>query len=484
MQITKKRVLVTLWLVGLLAPILWTLRILFGDPAPVEVSEETTVLTGDTLEDGTLDFSAALWKRCNSTVDESANAGIELSRLPLLLSSWERYRRLFETSEWQGRNRNMSSDRNWSQAYRELQISQQQLWHAESFPMLARLVRAEEKFVPRWKAAVQKPRLVKPIGVTLNHLLNVITQGGDMLLRRAMKSAAEGRWADAVDDLQDVDRGALLLAELQCGWHVTNAYSMRSAVSRALARIVLDVKQIPPELESFIRTRSKWDPVPALANALDNAVRIRFQIAVRDLRDEPHRIEAIVGSGLVGSNRKAQELQLTRIRNSINWTMMSRRQNEDVDAYLDIMREPGFGHWWDTFSTLSQQMVDRDTSHMIPNIRDLHLANITEDLSCVVSNMNQYSHLFSVFHARIDVERHRRRSLAALAFALFRQEHGEFPTTITQLSSGRSADAYRAFESGEPLRYSTTRGTFQLEEGSESLLDYDTADAKRYELLQ
>ncbi len=442
----------TLWLIGLLMPFVWMGQVMFGDPDPVEVSSETTFLTGKQQDDGSLDFSAALGKRCNAPIKASENAGVPLSQIPVLVTSSERHRSMI-LSKRKGRESLEMPKTEFFELRSETWDSQQLPWTETEHPSLGELVRREAVYADPWKAAMSRPRLVKPYGVYVESLTHTLITGKDILLRRAMLAAGEKRWGDAVDDLRSVDNAAELLAQLQCGWKITSAMQIRSSVDVAVTNTVLASDEVDPVLADFIRQRAKWPIHDVLSNALDNGIRIQFQLAVRDLRQSESRLRRLIRHGLVGKNEHAIQLQLNRVRNSINWTTMSRQQNEDLDAFLAAMQQPESDRWWKTYRTARGKFLDRPHGDLVASVRKLQLLQITEEIGYVVSRSSQSKYVAPLLSARRIAEQHRQMTLAALAMSVYRQEHGIFPAQLEDLPQEFHAHVLRHFASGRPYEY-------------------------------
>lgn len=481
MVLSKKRILLAIWLIGLLAPILWALRLLFGNPSPVRISEQTTVLTGATLDDGSLDFSRALWKRCNSPIDDTANAGILLGQMPRLRPSHQRYQNLVLTKQIDLREDNWS-DETLPNAYHELAMSRCRPWSGGNHPFLLDLVEHEQEFVAAWSDAVSRPRLVKPPGVTIEHIKSNLMNGADIMLRRAMLAAHEGNWEQAIGNLKSVDHAAELLAELQCGWEIQAACEIRSRVSLSLAGTLLEVHQIPAELKEYVRHRDSHWAHAAVQNAVDNALRIRFQILVRDLRNSPGRLRAIVHHGLTGNSQKALELQLTRIRNSINWSRVSEIQNECLDEILFAMRKQAPGEWWRESKELIREASRlSDTTALLKSVKNFHLANISTEIGTYLSKQSTLRYVSGAFfELRKTVERDQAARIA-LAMALYREERGSFPEQLSDLPDSVHWTVERNAVPGEELQLKSRQGTFEIYTSTGSLLNYTTGARDRYE---
>ncbi|MEZ6063272.1 MAG: hypothetical protein R3C19_23235 [Planctomycetaceae bacterium] len=437
MKITRRRVLIMLWMAGLLTPCLWAVRLFLGRPTAVEVSAETTFLVGEKLADGSLDFSKALYQHCNFPVDDSLNAAIGLMQLPELPRVEDLYRIIHlgsgEPPAGYENDGAFRRSRLWDTGVREIRRTADRPWTAERFPTMAKVVAAEETLVLQWKAAVAKPRLVKPLGVTTDELRNVIVRGARILQRRAMLAAGEGRWDDAIDDLKSVDHAAELLAQLQCGWETYTACTIHHDVCRVVSSAVLNSTTVNPQFSAYIRERSEWPVHEVVARAVDQAVRIHFQLAVRDCRERNSYLQWYVGGGLISNDAKARELQLTQIRNSIDWSTVSRIQNEVVSEFVDALGESEHDEYQVKWNRAVDVFSDWNRNDLIEEVRMLDLSRIPERLGYALANSSYETRVRGLHDRRDAVKLSQQASLTSLAIAEYRQQNGQFPDTLNQL---------------------------------------------------
>jgi len=157
----------------------------------VTPSEETTFLTDRRLEDGSLDFSTALWHHCNLPIDNSENAAIALRELadPLPLGRFlsryavqqadspEQAREIFDVLlQEQGHNDSF--------AHTKRRLSQRYPWTRERFPAIANLLEVDTDYMDRWKSAVDWPAISKPVGTRLDEIQELIFQGAVVVSSR------------------------------------------------------------------------------------------------------------------------------------------------------------------------------------------------------------------------------------------------------------------------------------------------------------
>ncbi len=471
MKISRRRILIAVWVIGLLTPFVWAVRLLFGRPAPVAVSVGTTFLTGETLADGSLDFSRALWQHCNFPIDDSVNAGIELARLPdppdarLLHVGFQpdlpqKSLRTYEGAQVEHR-RSLRYTVEGRRAAQELFAAAERPWTRDELPYVAQVIDAEREYARQWKSAIRKPRLQKPTGVTVRDLWGTLLTGARILERRAMLAAGEQRWPDMVEDLQAMDHAADLLAELQCGWETARACQLRTSVSDALAAAVMEARHVDPVLASYIRSRSAWPVHEVVVRAADHATRIQAQVAVRDVREHDGVLSSYVAGGLVGNDPTAVRLQLNQIRNSIDWSTVSRIQNDVLSQFVDSLSQPNLTRCREQWQVAYDDLAKWDDGDLTGDLRKLDLSNITERLGYALAKQSWRRHLKPLLDARLKVEYGHHKSLAALVLADYREQNETFPDRI-ELLPQEVVDLLFADVSEDAVSYQSENGKLQL----------------------
>lgn len=475
MRVTTKRVLISLWLAGLIAPFLWLVRLLLGDPAPVAVSKETTFLTGEQLEDGTLDFSRALATHCNATIPDSQNAAAAL-RMMNLPTSLQSYRNS------QNGNLKPWGVKEWKIARSAVHETLSGPWTRDKYPVFATMVDRERDDISRWKNAIQRPRLVKPPNVTLQHLTDQIVNGSEMVIRRANLDVAEGRMSDAVRNLRSADRAAELLSGLQCGWEIETACRIRTNVSDGLRKIVLSVKHVDPVLSDFIRERATWSVADATTHAVDQAIRIRFQLAVRDFRNKPGYLKSMVQHTFVGSDQRVRDLQFNRIRNGINWSHVARTQNNDINAFLMLWQQDKPG-WLVECRDFLDELQSRGNAVGLENTGRLNMGSLTTRIGNLLSAWSQVKFFDPLISLRNRLQGTTRSAQVALELALYREANGDFPAAIDSLSKKVRQTVFRAPVSGNSLTYKKDRAGFVVQKDNGQLFFWLDDDEARKDLF-
>lgn len=455
MRKTGKVVLTFLWLAGLLLPLGWLLRLMFGEPPAVPVSRETTFLTGRQLDDGSLDFSHALAKHCNAPIPDADNAAILLARMDLQ-TSLRSFRRAMHPAL-----RGRSTGTDLSTSLPRIHATLSGPWRRDQFPVVAEMVVRETAAAQQWKAAIRPSSLVKPQGVQISHLREQILNGAELVIRRGNLAVTDGRMAQAIENWRSADKAAMLLVQLQCGWETESALRIRSTVGDALAATVLSTAQFDGQLADYIRERSRWDAQAAVCRAVDQAVRIQFQIAVRNFRNDEARLLALTYGGLIGPDQRTRDLQFATIRNGISWSQVSRIQNEDVDSVVAAL-QAGTGRGDNSCRSVIEELENRNNGDLIASVTHLRLGELTQQIGILLSRISQHDVLMPLIVSSEQLEDSTRCSLIALELAAYREAHGEFPNSLSDLANDHRNSVFRDPQTGDALNYSREGTGFHI----------------------
>ena len=435
------------WALGVLLPSAWALRLLLGSPPVVTPSKDTTFLTGRTLPDGSLDFSAALWHHCNTPVNDADNAAILLRELEApedLLGFLNRYAmkqandpehssEIFAAiAQEQGFDVHTHRSRLIRQAARSQVIRLP--WTRKQFSAVAEFVDRDVEYVRQWKEAVNRPAISKPIGTTIDEIHDAIFRGAACTLARGMLDAGEGNWEAAIKHFESIDRAAEHLCQLQCGWMLNSGLDLRNNMTQSILLVLREVDTVPPRFAAWVRHRSEWSVRDIAINAIDNALRIRAQTYVRDIRNpEGGPLRSWLRSGLVG-NAEARQIQVTQLRNSIDWETVASIQNDAIDELVELLSRGTLAQSRTQYTAVCRSRAERDPhSQMIDTIQQFTGEDITEPLARSI--------VFGFFHRRIGVAldwtvllaRMDRTAVFAVAIREFRQKHQRWPDTVFEL---------------------------------------------------
>jgi hypothetical protein len=407
-----------------------------------EPSKDTTFLTGRTLPDGLLDFSAALWHHCNTPVNDVDNAAIPLRELEApeeLLIFLSRY------SMEQAENSEQASEifaliaqeQGFGFIEDGIMGSLQAIrlpWTAKQFPAVAELLDRNVDYIQQWKEAINRPAISKPIGTTLDELQRTIQDGSNHCFVHGMMYAGEGNWAAAVENFEVVDQAADHLCRLQCGWMLHRGLRIRNDISLALVGAVRTAESIDPRFAAYIRHTDKWPVGEVAINAVDNDLRVRAQTDVRDMRDqETGRLHRWLGGGLIGT-AEAQQLQVTTLRNSIDWESVARVQNEAIDESIAAMAT---GNLMLSMEQHKSARLARNESRprmrMIKTIQQFTGEDISVPLawSLVIRYCDQ--RIAMVLTHATEINRMQRMAVCSAAIAEFRKEHQRWPFSVLEL---------------------------------------------------
>lgn len=431
-----------LWAIGFLIPVLWTIRLLTGSPSVVPPSSETTWLTGRTLEDGSLDFSTALWHHCNTPVPDQQNAAILLRELgrPVSVGTWllKKVRENHEKAESAVSGSQepdvASAVYPWEFGDEYGRSAVRQPWTREEYPLMAELLDGEADFIAEWMEAVSRPAISKPLGTTLTEVSEAVRDGAGWVLAQGMLYAGEGDWTKAVDHFRSIDAAADHLCQIQCGWISEHGLALRADLTRLLARMVwsTDVRDTP--LESYVRNR-QWQYEEVLTRSIDQAIRIRAQLAVRDARDpEGWRLGSYLHDGLTHV-QEARETQVTHLRNSVDWEEVSRIQNRIIDGYLESLQQHGLTAIDNWLNEIVGPLIRAESQQkMTASVRAMNGDDISVPLGQTIALSeaipginNQASMMYMV--ARLD-----RMAVLMLSLSRYRMEVGVWPAQLSDLS--------------------------------------------------
>lgn len=432
-----------LWAIGFLIPVLWTIRLFVGTPAVVEPSRDTTYLTGSTLEDGSLDFSAALWHHCNTPIDDDQNAAILLRELPdpvsvdgFLLQAAEQHRATSESARLilDGESRHRGNYL-WHFAGEQGRRSVQQPWTRDEFPLMAEMIDRDADYINDWKRAIARPGMAKPTGTTLDELRWFVLRGAARVLAQGMLYAGEGRWDLAVDNFAAIDAAADHLCRLQCGWIAEYGLSMRVDLTRFLIRMLRSSEEPDERLDAYVRRRCQWPVVEVLQQCLDRSIRIRGQLDVRDTRDpDGWRFRRWVSGGLT-SVKEAQDAQLRHLRNSVDWEEVSRTQNQLIDEYLEVIRQGGLlrlsRRLWDHGNSWAKA---RPQKAMLESIKTVSADDISVPLGQTIALRLTRTRVDVLARKAENVARMDQLAVLMLSMCRHRMWAGRFPRTLSEIS--------------------------------------------------
>lgn len=443
-----------IWAAGLLLSVGWTLRLLLGLPSVVTPSKETTYLTGRTLPDGSLDFSAALASHCNMPIDDDNNVAMGFRTLPdphptlpflnqYAVEQTTNPEQAFEVFTVLAEEQGMIYGKH-------LLFSNQQgvltAWTREQYPAVAALVDMNGDYVRQWKVAVRRPSMVKPVGTTLDEIYRDIHRGASYTLIQGMMHAGEGEWDRAIDDFSAIDTAINHLCRLQCGWKLQQGLRLRRDISLSLTKMLRDLagRGLEEPLNStfvdYIRRRSKWPLQEVLYEAIDNHIRIKAQTDIREARNpKKGQLERLLGSGLL-SNREARSVQVTQLRNSIDWDAAARIQNEAIDDYLESIQTDGLVKLGSNLSAVRRKhIVTHPSRELFGPLRELSAADITVPFAWFVTNRFTSDRMMFTTNFALAAHHADQASLFFMALMEFRDQHQRWPTSTTELPDSSEA---------------------------------------------
>ena len=430
----KRWLIKTAWLTGLLLPLLWTIRLFFGDAAAVDSTKETTYFEVELNSNGTLNLSKLVREHCNCLIDSEDNAAEGL----LSLDSFEKWDSVLEHRLVPSDSKFDLYDKATDLRIPKIDISaakprlnSARLWTEHDEPALAVLLDEWQPEMDAWQQSIERPSISKPVGVMIDTVQQRILDGSNVFLLRARHHAAKGRWKAAINDLKIVDRAAIHLSQLQCGWFIGEACFLRQRVARCLAFMILSQQSIGPEVAEFAKSRQEWSYREACATATDRAMRMQWMNSATDIHNDHNRLAPFL-QGALAKQPQAAQLQIKRVHNGIDWTATMKNINTAVSHAVDAMRaehgQDAKKIWNDRINTLKPKTTIAEA------VKANHLTlppDVSRELAWFV--ISSQRRVDKPMQARQYIEDSRATVQVAFAVRHWRDQHGSDPKSTKEL---------------------------------------------------
>lgn len=444
--------------VGVLLPLCYLAWHIFGWPAPIRISYETTRLTSPLTPDGYVDYLRAYRESLPTDVgdyrDDPWRALFENERDFMRQpndAGWDRphppgtenivYRHPVEALR-----EHLQKEKSAIEAYAEVREFEENgldqrmrvPFSAADDPLLASVIEENQP----WYDAVMKtykPTLLpekfpeasaRRLEMTLANLSMEVHQNCRELARRfwlrSMYRAGQGDLPGSFDDLAFTWKMAARCDEC-CLIATQISVSLERHASQAMMMLVLNAVELTPDFGSQIEQLHHESKYNAFVRLMDETERYVWLDVIQGLHAVRCTSESMMTIPGIRFTGPFAELQSRRLWHATNWNQILVKQNQHFDAIVAALKHPTWREQQAAFDTL------RHASALAENSRDFDIESAppwsgtdpTNSLTQMVfQEMDWYVTAPEFAHLR---DLRRRVVQIAARLAMWRQVHGEFP---------------------------------------------------------
>ena len=441
-----------------------------GGPVPLEVGPETTVIVEPRLEDGRMDYAAALNARLSEGVEPGENGYADL----LAVTRVEPDLAAAEAEAWEMLGVEPPGEDATRLPGKQVDDrSTQDPWTAEDLPDVSQVIEEGEAALDRLVAASEKAAYWAPIvsrdepgmlgavyialGPSRHHLV--------LLSARAQRHVALGELDAAWADLLAAKRWARKIATEPFVISRLVAYSIEARAREATLDL-LSSSELTPELARRVqRDLVALPPLPGAADAVDLGERLMVLDAMQFLAlAPPEKLRAMNDAiGPVLRVRPGHFEEVGRahdFRRFWNVNTSLRAANELLDAQVAAMREADPRRRMDLFQVFERRLDDRFAEGRVllnPRVAAGMVLRPRTTVSRVMTDL-----MLSIFMpALTSADSVYRKTEAgvmlegvAAAAAVYAAEHdGRYPPKLGDLVPGYLKEVPHDPWTGEPLHY-------------------------------
>jgi hypothetical protein len=333
-------------------------------PAPkVPIGKETTHITGPIDKDGYIDYETALNERLSKGITPATNANVliwkalgphpEGAKMTPAFFKWlgdeppEKGDYFFDLRAYVKDDLKLDMAE-WNPIFDQQTQATQRPWKADDYPHIASWLKANEKPLAVVVEAARRPDYFSPVvarrdakgqGLLIGALLPAVQKCRELctaLAARAMLRTAEGKFADAWQDLLSCHRLGRLVARGPTLIESLVGIAIDTIASRADVAYLATANLPARKVRECLRDLDALPPLPVIADKIDIGERFIFLDILQAVRRGGVGVlESMAG----GAPPKLADPKIQEAIGRLDWTPAFRNGNRWFDRVVAAMRQ-------------------------------------------------------------------------------------------------------------------------------------------------